>query len=258
MSRNFEMMQKAAEHLRGSQSIGEPFPPSRAKPPRKVPGRYPTPTPMSIGLDELAREEISRLIHRVFHTPGQERRAVVFAAISSGSGCSWICAATAEMLARSMAKSVCLVDANFRTPCLPQVFGTRNHFGLSDALRQERPVRDFVQCLQPSNIWLLSCGSAPEASVSMVNSERMTTLVGELREEFDFVLIDAPPTGAYADTLGMGQLGDGLVLVLEANVTRREVAARIAERLRESNINLLGVVLNKWTFPIPEALYRRL
>lgn len=255
MSRNFEMMQKATERLRNRLWTEPPDHPTTAR--AKMP-EVSLPVPMRVGLDEMAREEVARLIHRVFYAPGQKRCAVVFSAISSGSGCSWICAATAETLACSLAKSVCLVDANFRTPCLPEVFGTTNHYGLSDALREERPVRDFVKRVQPSNVWLLSCGSTPEASVSLVNSERMAALVGELREEFDFVLIDAPPIGAYADTLGMGQLGDGLVLVLEANVTRREVAARVAQRLRESNINILGAVLNKWTFPIPDSLYRRL
>jgi capsular exopolysaccharide synthesis family protein len=257
MSRNFEMMQKAAASLTGA-----PISESSKRPARASQAKMRTtdavPLPMNIGLDQMACEEVLRLIHSVFHTPGQERHAVVFTAISSGSGCSWICSKTAEILARSMAKSVCLVDANFRTPCLSQVFGTTNHYGLSDALREERPVRDFVKRLQPSNVWLLSCGSVPGASVSLLSSAKMATLVGELRQEFDLVLIDAPPIGAYADTLRIGQLGDGLVLVLEANVTRREVAARVAERMRETNMNILGAVLNKWTFPIPESVYRRI
>lgn len=250
------MMQRAA-HLLGTGG-GEPSKRATWNPLPQPEVKEAIPMPNTFNLDPMVGEEVSRLIHMVFHAPGQERGAVVFAAITSGSGCSWICAATAEMLARSMSKTVCLIDANFRTPCLPQVFGATNHYGLSDALRAERPVRDFVKCLQPSNVWLLSCGSAPESSVSLLGSEKMAALVSELRQEFDFVLVDAPPVGTYADTLGMGQLGDGLVLILEAHVTRREVAARVAERLRESKINILGTVLNKVTFPIPDSLYRRL
>jgi capsular exopolysaccharide synthesis family protein len=257
MSRNFEMMQKAAAVLMGA-SPGRPSKRPMPVPQVRIKSKDAIPAHLKIGLDQMAREEVLRLIQAVFRSPGQERGAVVFAAISSGSGCSWICAATAEMLVRTMAKTVCLVDANFRTPCLPQVFGTTNHFGLSDALREERPVREYLKHLEPSNVRLLSCGSAPETSISLLGSEKMTALVAELRQEFDFVLIDAPPIGAYADTLGMGRLGDGLVLVLEANVTRREVAVRAAERLRESKINILGAVLNKWTLPIPDKLYHRL
>jgi Mrp family chromosome partitioning ATPase len=80
----------------------------------------------------------------------------------------------------------------------------------------------------------------------------------ELRAEFSFVLIDAPPLNAYGDALLLGRLVDGVVLVLEANATRREVALRIAENLRAAKIQVLAAVLNKRTFPIPLALYKRL
>ena len=79
-----------------------------------------------------------------------------------------------------------------------------------------------------------------------------------MRKEFDFVLIDAPPLTRYSDAIGLAQMTDGLVLVLEANSTRREAALQVAENLRAANIRILGAVLNKRTFPIPETLYNRL
>jgi Mrp family chromosome partitioning ATPase len=78
-----------------------------------------------------------------------------------------------------------------------------------------------------------------------------------LRNQFDFILIDA---GVVMDvaTLQVAQQSDGLVLVIEANTTRRERAARAKEVLAESQISLLGAVLNNRTFPIPENVYQRL
>jgi Mrp family chromosome partitioning ATPase len=61
----------------------------------------------------------------------------------------------------------------------------------------------------------------------------------------------------YADAMALGKLADGLVLVLEANSTRREAAMRVTESLSQAQIRVLGAVLNKRTFPIPESLYRR-
>lgn len=255
MSRNFELMQQAAatttnSTIGGFAELISDKPRVRTKKGKALAVRQ------KIGVDHVAREEALRLVQKVFRTPGQECRTVVFAAISSGSGCSWICARTAEMLARGISGNVCLVDANFRTPSLPEVLGTSSDHGLSDALRRERPAREFVNHLEPSNLWLLSCGSAPEASVGLLASERMKVLIDELRQEFEYVLIDAPPLDHYSDTLGIGQLTDGLVMVLEANVTRREVAARAVDRLRDLNVNILGAVLNKRTFPIPNSLYQ--
>jgi Mrp family chromosome partitioning ATPase len=86
----------------------------------------------------------------------------------------------------------------------------------------------------------------------------MKVRVAELRKEFDYVLIDSPPLNTYSDGVAVGQLADGLVLVLEANSTRREAAVKIAENLRSAQIRILGAVLNKRTFPIPEFLYHLL
>jgi len=257
MSRKSELMAQAAPNLEGA-SIGQRFrwssPDSQVKAGTKVIA----PLHENTRLDHMARQEVLRLVQSVFQSKDVERRVVVFAAISSGSGCTWISARTAEALASVTAGPICLVDANFRTPSLPEVFGTTNHFGLADALRHERPIREFVKPLKSANLSLLSCGSTPEASVSLLSSEKMKRIVDELRAEFDYVLIDAPPFGTYADTFSVGQLGDGLVLVLEANATRREAAARLAERLRDMKVNILGAVLNKRTFPIPDTLYQRL
>lgn len=226
--------------------------------PTKVGANLVAPKRANPSLAHVASQEASRLVQTVFHSKGQKRRAVVFAAISSGSGCSWISARIAEALARSVSGTVCLGEANFRTPSVAEVFGVPNHHGLADALRQVRPIRHFVKPLKPPNLSLLSCGSAPEAAINLLTSERMREVVDELLAEFDYVLIDAPPLGGYADTFSVGQLGDGLVLVLEANATRREAAVRVTERLREMGVNILGAVLNKRTFPIPDSLYQRL
>lgn len=257
MSRNFELMQQAAATTTNS-TVGSFAELLTVEPKANAKRKRALAVKANLGVDHIAREEALRLVQKVFRNKGQERRTVVFAAISSGSGCSWICARTAEILARSISGSVCLVDANFRTPSLPAVLGTTSDYGLSDALRKERPVREFVNHLEPCNLWLLSCGSVPEVSVGLLVSERMKILLNELRQEFDYVLIDAPPIGQYSDTFGIGQLADGLVMVLEANVTRREVAARAADRLRELDVNILGAVLNKRTFPIPDSIYRHL
>jgi Mrp family chromosome partitioning ATPase len=92
----------------------------------------------------------------------------------------------------------------------------------------------------------------------LLNSDRMKERFSEIRREFDYVVVNAPPLGAFADAMVLGRLVDGVVLVLEANTTRREAALRITEGLRATNIPVLGAVLNNRTFPIPAAVYKRL
>ena len=255
MSKNFELIQQADMNLgtgNGSATTGAAT--ARAK--------Y---TPSSHGgavelnIDKLTREESQKLVQRVFLAQGAENpRVVVFAGIDHGNGCSQICAQTARILADNVQGSVCLLDANLRTPSLPNIFGVTNHHGLTDALMESDSVRSYAKPLTPSNLWLLSCGSMPAGSSNMLTSARMKDRIAELRREFDYVLVDAPPLNEYSDAIALGQIADGLVLVLEANATRRESALRIADTLRATQIRVLGAVLNKRTFPIPEGLYNRL
>jgi Mrp family chromosome partitioning ATPase len=116
----------------------------------------------------------------------------------------------------------------------------------------------FLKPVRSERIWFLSSGSLAADSPNLLSSERIKARFAELRKEFEFVIIDAPPLTRYSDAIALGQLSDGLVLILEANSTRREAALAAAESLRSFGIKIIGAVLNKRTFPIPEKIYRRL
>jgi len=81
--------------------------------------------------------------------------------------------------------------------------------------------------------------------------------LAELRLEFDYTVLEGP-VAAHSEAAALGGLSDGLVLVLQANSTRRVTAQKAKERLSSANARLLGTVLTGRTFPIPEALYQRL
>jgi MinD-like ATPase involved in chromosome partitioning or flagellar assembly len=82
--------------------------------------------------------------------------------------------------------------------------------------------------------------------------------LAELRKTFDYVVLYGPPAGAGSEAALLASLCDGMVLVVEANSTRRVAAQKVKERLHAANARLLGTVLSGRTFPIPDAIYRRL
>jgi capsular exopolysaccharide synthesis family protein len=212
-----------------------------------------------LNLDDLAQEETLKLVQRVFLLQaGEVPRTVIFAGIDHGNGCSRVCARTAQVLAANTPGKVCIVDANLRSPSLPEYFGMTNHHGLTDSLLQDGPIMTFAKPTGTPNLWLLSCGSLASDSASLLNSDRLKTRLAEMRKEFDFVLIDTPALSQYADAVALGRLSDGMIFVLEANSTRRESAIKVIENLRASNVQILGAVLNKRDYPIPESVYHRL
>jgi protein-tyrosine kinase len=254
MSKNFELMQQAEIRLETPLIA-----PGQGGPTVSNEDRNGHAKGVRFSLDKVTREESLKLVQSIFLLNGKESaRVVIFAGIDSGSGCSGICASAAEVLAGQNLGTVCLVDANVRSPSLPELFGVANHHGLTDALRKKGSIREFAKPIRGENLWLLSSGSLAAESPSLLNSEFMKTRMAELRKEFDYVLIDSPPLNTYTDGVALGQLTDGLILILEANSTRREAAVRIAENLRAAQIRVLGAVLSKRTFPIPEKLYHLL
>jgi protein-tyrosine kinase len=256
MSKNYELIQQADIRL-DVPALSQPTTNPLSSPADKKNENAKT---MRLYLDDnVTREESFKLVQNVFLRRGEgSPRVVVFAGIDSGNGCSAICTYTAETLASQKLGTVCLVDANLRSPSLPEHFGISNHYGLTDALSTQGAIRDFATLVVPDNLWLLSCGSLASESPRFLNSANLKSRIAELRAEFDYVLIDTPPLNSYADGIAIGQLADGLVLVLEANATRREAAGKVTENLRAAQIKILGAVLNKRTYPIPRALYNRL
>lgn len=246
MSRNFELLQRAEreqELLGASRS---------AMPPTD--GNY-----LPLKLEGLAEQEAVKLVQRVFLLPSPDSpRVVVFSGVRHGDGCSFVCACAAEILATQMAGSFCLVDANVRTPSLHRYFGVKNGVGLAEALAQSGPIRNFTQQIAGSNLWVLTCGSATSNFHALLNCDNLRTRIADLRAEFDNVLIDTPPLNLYAEAITLGRLSDGIVLVLQSNSTRREVARKAKESLEAAKVRLLGAVLNQRTFPIPAVLYKKL
>jgi Mrp family chromosome partitioning ATPase len=254
LSRNFELLEQAGTTLEV-----EPVPKLRTVPPVVKSNGNGRRNGTGLNIDRMVGDESLRLVQRVFlMQAGASPRSVVFAGIDQGNGCSRMCATAAQSLAENVSGSVCIVDANLRSPSLARFFGVNHHRGLADFEGGEHPIQSFALRLQPNNLWLLPCGSHANESVSLLNSDRLKAWLPLLRDAFDYILIDAPPLNQYTEAIGLGQLSDGLVLVVEANSTRRDSTLKVTETLREAQVQVLGAVLNKRTFPIPQSLYHRL
>ncbi len=173
---------------------------------------------LNIGAKEL--EEVTKLVQRVFLLPGnQSPRSVVFMGTEPGNGCSW---------------------------------------RLSDCLRFTEPIGRYVQRLSRPNLYLISAGSTGDNWQGLISSDRMRLRLSELRNEFDYVLIDSAAMSICNDGVALGCAADGVVLVLKANSSRREWARKAVHELREARAQVLGAVLNQRTFPIPESIYNKL
>jgi Mrp family chromosome partitioning ATPase len=208
-----------------------------------------------IDVEALAREQEIKLVQRIF--PGA-RRIALFAGVEEHAGCPSICARAGEILAARAEGPVCVVDANFQSPSLHRYFGVENEIGLVEATRESGPIQNFAQQIREPDLWLLPSGRAAARLSFASMADGLRVRITELRETFRYVVIHSGPLRRETGATLLSRWTDGVVLVLEANSTRRDSARRAKDHLATLGVSVLGVVLNNRTFPIPEAIFRRL
>jgi capsular exopolysaccharide synthesis family protein len=111
---------------------------------------------------------------------------------------------------------------------------------------------------EAEGLFVVTAGSPVANPSSFFESARINALIEEMRKQADWILLTAPPVNAYNDAVTLAKKVDGVVLVVEAEQTRWEVAESAKERLEDAKAKILGVVLNNRKFHIPGWIYRRL
>ena len=211
-------------------------------------------------IDRTGHAEEVELVQRVFLLPAREApRVVVFCGVGQIDGGAGICARAAENLACLTGCSVCVAEGDCHSPSLHRHFGLDNSRGLTDAVLESGPIRDFVCLLPGTDLAVLAAGSRCREAQAVWKSGRLQYRIAELRREFSYVLIYGPHVSQKdVDAALLGQIADGVILILESMVTRRDTARMAKENLTGANVKILGAVLNNHTFSIPDTLYRRL
>lgn len=210
--------------------------------------------------DDLAtRHEAFKLVERVFLlTCCEAPRVVVFCGVDENAAAARICARTGEILARHTNSEVCLVDGDLQAPGLHECFAVNNVTGLANASVEPGNIRNFVQPLNGGKLFLLTAGSHRAEAGAFWESEEIPLRLAELRKEFSYVLVNAPPANRHIGATLFGRMSEGVVLVLESNQTRRETARKAKEELEAAGVRLFGAVFTNRQFPIPETIYRKL
>jgi capsular exopolysaccharide synthesis family protein len=143
-----------------------------------------------------------------------------------------------------MGKPVLLIDADLRRPRLQKVFRGKMNLGLVNYLAANIALEDVVQETTVPHLAVMLSGPTPPNPSELLASDRMKHLIHEVRSKFAFVIFDSPPVLAVTDSIVLAASADGVVLTVHGGQTPRELVQRSAERLRQSNIPVLGALLN--------------
>ncbi|HEX8817036.1 MAG TPA: CpsD/CapB family tyrosine-protein kinase [Terriglobales bacterium] len=188
----------------------------------------------------FAAEQFRALAARLHHLA--ERRTLKTILVTSDSfqeGKTLICLNLAVTLARRSARKILLIEADLRKPALMSTLGVQPLPGLSDWVQGNQPLVNFTHQLAGLNLWTLPAGAPCEHPLEIVQSPRMRDLIDEVREQFDWVVVDSAPL-LVTDANILSRLVDGTLIVARQEYTRRK---RLQQSMKGIE-NPLGFVLN--------------
>lgn len=189
--------------------------------------------------------------------PADKIKTLVFTSASYGDGTSTTAVNFASSLARDPWRSVLIVDADIRRPCLHKVFNLELTHGLSDFLSNEN-IHEPEHNKLGNNYYFQTSGLNGTRAVGLFESSKFDNFLEIVSNRFDHVIIDCPPISAFPETRVIAGKVKGVVLVINSGKTKNQAALRVKKDLQEAGANILGAVLNKRKFFIPNWLYKKL
>jgi capsular exopolysaccharide synthesis family protein len=177
----------------------------------------------------------------------------------AGEGKTTIAGFLARVIAANEMESVLLVDCAIKSSRIGELFGLDEGKGIVDYLLGEAEIGDIINTADPGVLDIVISGEVRQQSViqPLFNSDRMQFFIQDLSEKYDYVIFDTSPVLDAPETSILSPQMDGVVMVVRAGKTKREVIKRAMMMLNKQGGNLIGSVLNRKRYYIPEFIYKR-
>lgn len=214
--------------------------------------------PKNYKLPPQVAEEYHRMKQLILNAnPDRKIKTVLFSSSREGEGTSTVTRDFAITLA-STGDTVLLVDANLRNPVLHNLFNLEKRAGLTELLTGGKALAETINKTEIPNLSIITSGVPPSNPSSIFQSKLLDALLEQMKQQADWVLFDAPPIHSYNDASTLATKMDGVIMVLQAESTRWEVAQSARERIESEKVKILGAVLNRRKMYIPGWAYRML
>jgi capsular exopolysaccharide synthesis family protein len=179
----------------------------------------------------------------LFRLPKKQKLRLLVTSAAPREGKSFVSSNLSAIIAMT-GNRVLLIDSDLRRPLQHKIFALDNDRGLSTALLGEAPVSECIQKTNVPGLDVIPSGPHPENPAELLGSQAMADLLDSI-QGYDVLVIDSSPIGAVADPVIVSRMVDGVVMVIHANNTNRDLVVQTKARLAEMETNILGAVVNK-------------
>ncbi len=169
-------------------------------------------------------------------------KTLLITSVGPGEGKSTVAVNLAAIMAQRERK-VILLDADLRRPTIHHYLGLSNRRGLTDLLREQTKAVNVISSWGNPPIDVILSGDLPPNPTELLESEKMTRILAELKDEADILIADSPPA-IVADPIALSAKMDGVLLIVEPGKTKIGAAQVLLEQFHRAGARIIGVVLN--------------
>ncbi len=185
------------------------------------------------------------------------KKIIQFIGSSRGEGTSTVTRQFAKVSTSKLDKSVLLLDARSNS-CHTTFFGIKPKGGVAEVISNDRSIEDVLHQIGNSKLFIGQLSLNGDYVTSILGSPQIDDIFKELKQKFDFILIDSPSADTSSDIISISKKVHGVVMVVAAEHTRWQKINAAKEKITKNGGNIIGVVLNKRKYYIPEFIYKRL
>lgn len=202
-------------------------------------------------LESSFATEFRRLLHNMMHADRKtELKTVLVTSSTLSEGKSTTCALLAITAAKNGVKTL-LIDCDLRRPSVHKLFQLDRERGIGEVLAEGAGIKNVIKKSGLDKLDVITAGKAFAHPAEVFDSPTIGRVLEEVKFYYDLILIDSPPIIPVSDPMLLAQEVDGVVLVVKAGDTQREVVARSVEIINSGQSKLIGVILNNVSNTLP-------
>lgn len=243
--------QPAAAHERSSQQQGSA---------RRVP-RDLAPNPLLMPIVDPrspVTERYRRMTTHVDHLGARDDhpyRMIVMTSSREAEGKTLTSMNLSLVLAEDRDRKVLLMDVDLHRPRIHHFLLSKPRVGWMDVFEDRAELDSAIVSLNQSRLKLLPAGRPPDKPAEVIRSERFRRLLRQLRDRYDYIILDAPPLMRFVDANILNELADGLVFVIRAGLTSRQIVRKALGQITTGRV--IGAVLNDVRYSLVDRYYYR-
>lgn len=202
--------------------------------------------------DSVAGTELRRLLHNVTRPfKGITPRSILVTSAITGEGKSTIAALLAVTSAHHKKRKTLLIDSDLRRPVVHEMFGIENKIGFSELITEKAEFESALTSTSLENLWLLPVGRVEGNPTEMIREDMVRKVIERAVFSFDLVIVDCAPIIPVSDPAIISSAVDGVVLVIRAGKTQKEIVQRARDIILKAEANIIGIILNNVQKALP-------